>query len=80
MQTKVSRWGNSLAVRLPTYVVEKIGVHENEPVEIDIREGSVVVTPIRQTAYSLDELLARITLRNRHESIETGEHVGNEVW
>jgi antitoxin MazE len=33
---QVSRWGNSLAVRLPAAVVEALGLKEGEEVEIHV--------------------------------------------
>ena len=33
---QVSKWGNSLAVRLPASVVEKLGLVEGDEIEIEI--------------------------------------------
>ncbi len=33
---QVSRWGNSLAVRLPAAVVEELGLREGDEIEIDV--------------------------------------------
>ena len=33
---KVSRWGNSLGVRLPVSVVEALGLAEGDEIEIDV--------------------------------------------
>jgi len=33
---QVSKWGNSLAVRLPAAVVEALGLHEGDDIEIHI--------------------------------------------
>ncbi len=33
---QVSKWGNSLAVRLPSAVVEALGLKEGDPIEIRI--------------------------------------------
>lgn len=35
----VSRWGNSLAVRLPAAVVEALGLKEGDEIEITIEEA-----------------------------------------
>lgn len=39
-----------------------------------------MVTPIEEPQVSLEQLVARITRRNRHSETETGRAVGNEVW
>lgn len=36
---QVSRWGNSLAVRLPAAVVEELGLKEGDEIEIGVDRG-----------------------------------------
>ena len=36
---QVSRWGNSLAVRLPAAVVEALGLHEGDEIEIEVADS-----------------------------------------
>jgi antitoxin component of MazEF toxin-antitoxin module len=53
---QVSKWGNSLAIRLPASVVEVLGLKEGDDIEIHVagarfrdQEGSLIVsveTPI----------------------------------
>ena len=33
---KVAKWGNSLAIRIPAEVVEKLGLHENEEAQVRV--------------------------------------------
>ncbi len=35
---QVSRWGNSLAVRLPAAVVEALGLREGDEIEIEVAD------------------------------------------
>lgn len=54
---QVSKWGNSLAVRLPSEVVEALNLREGDQIEIriaDVREFKVRRDPSRQRA--LDRL------------------------
>jgi antitoxin MazE len=54
---QVSKWGNSLAVRLPSEVVEALKLKEGDRIEIriaDTREFEVRRDPVRQRA--LDRL------------------------
>jgi antitoxin MazE len=37
----VSKWGNSMAVRLPTAVVQKLGLKEGDEIEIQVGEDKV---------------------------------------
>ena len=36
---QISRWGNSLAVRLPAAVVEELGLQEGDEIEIAVDSG-----------------------------------------
>jgi len=50
--------------------------------EVDIREeaGRIVIEPVREKTYKLDELLKGITRENTHEIIDFGNPEGKEVW
>jgi antitoxin MazE len=80
MQTKVQRWGNSLAVRIPKAFAEDMGLEENSPVDIGVVEGDLVVSPPPARAFTLARLLTEVTEDNLHHEVETGPAVGREVW
>ena len=80
MKTRIQKWGNSLALRIPRPFAEESNLHEDSPVDVTVRNGKLVVVPILEPAISLEDLVERITPENRHAEIETGEPVGNEVW
>ena len=80
MKTRIQRWGNSLAVRIPQPFAEESQLREDSPVDLSVRNGKIVVAPIAEPAPSLEELVSRITPKNRHHEIETGGPVGNETW
>ncbi len=80
MQTKIQKWGNSLALRIPKAFADEISIEQNASVEISVIEGKIVIAPIAEVEFTLDELLAGVTPENMHGEIDTGEAVGNEVW
>jgi len=80
MKARIQKWGNSLALRIPKPFAEESNLHEDSPVEISVRSGKLVVVAIEEPQLSLEELVAKITPKNRHAEIETGASVGNEVW
>lgn len=80
MKTRIQKWGNSLALRIPRPFAEESNLHEDSAVDITVRNGELVVVPILEPAISLEELVERITPQNRHAEIETGGSVGNEIW
>lgn len=80
MQSTIQRWGNSLALRIPKVIADELGIAQDASVEIFIREGQLVIVPIKPTTYSLEAMLAAITDENKHDEIDTGSPMGNEVW
>lgn len=80
MRTRVQKWGNSLAVRIPKPFANEIGLQRNSVVEMSLVNGRLVIVPVVEPALTLEDLLARVTDENLHSGVETGPAVGKEVW
>ena len=80
MKTRVQKWGNSLAVRIPKSFAAEAGLSANDAVELSLVEGALVVKPLRPRAPALAELLRGITDDNLPGEWDTGPAVGKEVW
>lgn len=80
METRVQKWGNSLALRIPKPLADQIGIGDNSPVQLVLRDDQLVIVPVRKPAFSLEALLAQVTEANRHEEVDTGSAVGGEGW
>jgi antitoxin MazE len=81
MATKVQKWGNSLAVRIPDDVVKEAGFAPGKEVTVKNVRNTVVIAPVRaKKRPTLEELVARITPENRHEAIDWGKPMGKEIW
>jgi antitoxin MazE len=77
--TQLSRWGNSLGLRLPKSVAREAQLDEGDTVQVSVDNGAIVIRPSRPR-YSLDELVRGITPKNRHGEIDWGGPLGDEVW
>ena len=80
MLTKVQKWGNSLALRIPKAFAVDAQLENDSLVEISLVKGKIIVTPVPAPGWTLDELLAGITKANLHTEVDTGFAVGNEIW
>jgi antitoxin MazE len=80
VKTKVQKWGNSLALRIPKSFVLETALKPDTEVDLSLVEGKLIITPLAETAYSLEALLNDITEDNTHNEVITGDPVGNEVW
>lgn len=80
MKTTLQKWGNSYAVRIPKSFIKEVGLEFRTDVEMTLEDGKLVIQPIKEETITLDELLAGVTKKNLHTSVDTGAPIGNEVW
>ena len=77
MRIRVSKWGHSLAVRIPSAFAKQLGVVEGSAVEISASEDAIVLS---RPGYTLEGLLEQVTQDNLHGEIDTGPPAGREEW
>ena len=80
MQARVQKWGNSLALRIPKHLADEVGLKDNSPVELSLRDNELVIAPLVKASFTLADLLSQITDANLHREVDTGPAVGGEVW
>jgi antitoxin MazE len=80
MQTKIQRWGNSLGLRIPRSFAEEAGVEAGSEVDLSVHDGDLVVRVVKRRTYRLSALLEKVTAKNLHGEVDTGESIGREVW
>ncbi len=79
-KTQLAKWGNSLAVRIPKSVVGTARLREGDEVTLAVSKGGAIVMRPARRKYRLDELVSKITARNRHDETDWGPQVGKEAW
>lgn len=80
MRARVQRWGNSLALRIPSAFAAETTIEQGSEVELSLEDGRLVITPTAAPAFSLDALLADVTPDNLHAEVDSGVAEGNEAW
>ncbi len=78
-RSKVAKWGNSLAVRIPQEAAQKLGLTEGSEVSVVVKDESMTIRRARRIT-TLDELLEGVTPENAGGEIDSGPPVGREVW
>jgi antitoxin MazE len=71
----ISKWGNSLALRIPQTIAAELGIKENSSVYLTVKNDCLYI----EKDYTLEELAAMITDENRQELEDFGPDVGKEV-
>ncbi len=80
MRGVIKKWGNSASVRIPTRILQAIHLELEAPVDVREEGGRIVIEPVREKTYDLDELLKGITAKNIHEAVDFGDAIGKEAW
>ena len=80
MKIQVQKWGNSLALRIPKSFAVESNIGQGSTVEVSLENGKIIVFPIAEPEFSLDEMLTQITAENLHGEVDTGRSVGQEAW
>jgi antitoxin MazE len=78
VQLRVTKWGNSLGLRVPRDVAARAGLTEGARVDIEgFEDGRIVVTPSRRR-FTLEELVVGMT-PERSEFMEDDWPMGEEL-
>lgn len=65
MKIQIGRWGNSLAVRLPKALVERLKIKEGDEIDSDIIEKALADADAEALERRRDEAIQRIRERRR---------------
>jgi antitoxin ChpS len=62
--TKIQKWGNSMALRIPAPMLRALGIAEGQTLALAIENGALVARPAQQR-YTLAELIAQCDVKKR---------------
>lgn len=81
MKVHVSKWGNSLGLRIPAKLAREYAIQDGSELEIVEEEGAIILRPTTTSKqFSLKDLAAKITPSNRHSETDWEAPVGREEW
>jgi len=81
VNAQLTRWGNSLAVRIPKILAEEAKLREGDRLVLKVEgKGSVAMKAVKHRPVTLDDLIAQITPDNLHKEQDWGKSVGAEIW
>jgi antitoxin MazE len=77
MQVQLSRWGNSLGIRIPRELARKLSLTEGIRVEITEENGRIVIAAARPR-FGLADMLQGMTPEAMRDALDWGDDVGHE--
>ncbi len=80
MLTKVQKWGNSLALRIPKAFALDAQLENDSVVEVSLVDGRIIIKPVVSPTWTLEKLLEGVNSENLQRETDTGAALGNEVW
>ncbi len=78
MYTTIQKWGNSHAIRIPKTILEMIQLHENDTVELTVKDGNLIIAPAKRHR-TLQERIAEYQEDYHCSEWDTGKPSGKEV-
>ena len=78
MQVHLTKWGNSLGLRIPKEIANRFRLSEGMRVEV-AAEGERIVIALDRPRYRLEDLLVGATPEAMREAFDWGPDVGREA-
>lgn len=78
-ELKIQKWGNSLAVRIPSSIARRAGFHVGQPIRLSIQDSSVVVSSTGEPELSLAQKLALFDPQHHGGEAMVSGRTGREV-
>jgi len=77
-ETQVSKWGNSLAIRIPRAIVREARLANGDRLSLDLSDDGSIVLRSTKSRYALRQLVSKISSKNRHHETDWTGPVGRE--
>jgi antitoxin MazE len=74
ISTDVSKWGNSLGIRIPQAYAKQLGITADSKVNISVEDGKIVIS----RGVSFDDMMASLSAVNLPVAEDLGSPVGRE--
>jgi len=78
MPVSIAKWGNSLAVRIPREVADRVHLRAGTQVELRAEDGRIIITQVVPRP-KLEDLLTGITPEAMREAFDWGPDAGREA-
>ena len=78
MQVQLTRWGNSLGMRIPKELALRFGLLEGARVEVQAEADRIVIN-LPRPKYRIEDLVADMTHDNLRQAFDWGPDVGREI-
>ncbi|WP_419730650.1 AbrB/MazE/SpoVT family DNA-binding domain-containing protein [Lichenicola sp.] len=78
MQVQLTRWGNSLGMRIPKDFAQRFGLADGIQVEVEAESDRIVIL-VARPRYALADLLVGMTPDAMSDAFDWGRDLGREA-
>ena len=78
MEAIIKKWGNSLGIRIPNFILREFSLKDGSVVDIHDKGKEIIIKPVKKN--NLPEMLSKINENNIHREIGTDGPIGKEIW
>jgi len=79
MTSTIQKWGNSLALRIPSLLAKDFHIHQGTEVNLALVNGNIIIKTKSRRKLSLSKLLKNVTDKNLHAENFSEAFVGQET-
>lgn len=86
MNIAISKWGNSIGIRIPVIVTESLGLRAGDQVVFEIKDGGMFIKKKQSTSQMFEQFYGKpyeeITQEDlgTAETLDWGEDIGGEIF
>lgn len=78
VDTRLNKWGNSWAIRIPNTFLQELQLDPTQPLNISVEKGQIIIK--KTSPHTLKSLIKAITPENRHGEIQDNyQPLGKEI-
>jgi antitoxin MazE len=78
-KVQITKWGNSLGLRVPRDLAARVGLTEGCRVDIEARDDGALIVTKSKRRFTLEELVAGMTPERAHPALIDDEPRGEEL-
>lgn len=78
MDVTLTKWGNSIGIRLPMAIIKMLNLHNGDKVHLELLDRKVTIEPVKSNRETIKQALVNFDA-NQLEKIEL-EELDSETW
>lgn len=79
IQVIIEKCGDSPVLKIPEAIMEKVGFSIGDAIDIEVKNGCIIIGPAELVKYSLENLIEGISEVNLHNRVDFRLPIGKEL-